>query len=411
MDKKYNRDQPRDSDSREENKGRFSDKTNQTQRDERPFDRPKKDSSNRQFEGNKERFGDRPRISTRGSSENFSRPRTESSRDDKPRFSRENSDPNRKDGPRYGDKSSYGDRSKYGDKPSYSDKSRFGDRPNYGDKPKFGDRPKFTENNNSEFKRNYREDEKFPTKDKYDRVFKEKAGLIYGIRPIMEALRQKKDMDTLYVQNGLTSDHVNELISRAKENLVSIKYVPAEKIEKFTRNNHQGVAAFISPVKILKTEDLLPELLQQEKFLLLILDRITDTRNFGAICRTAEAMGVAAIIIPDGGAAPVNEDAMRTSTGAILNLKICKSTNLCHTLDYLQENGVVVFAATEKAAQTLQDVEFQSFSAIVLGNEEQGIGKDILRRADHLVKIPMQGETGALNVSVAAGILMYEYFR
>lgn len=244
-----------------------------------------------------------------------------------------------------------------------------------------------------------------------ERIFKEKEGLVYGMRPLMEAIKNGADIDSIFVQQGLKGDLFTELMTLIKEKDLLVKRVPIEKLNRLTVQNHQGVAAFISPVKIYQTQELLPELLEQEQCTLLILDRISDVRNFGAICRTAEAMGVDAVIIPEGGSAPVNADALRTSTGSLLNIKICKEKNLAHTLDILQEHGVQIFCATEKAEENIFDVQFPAHCAIVMGNEETGISKEILHHADGSFKIPLKGNTSSLNVSVATGMALLELTR
>jgi 23S rRNA (guanosine2251-2'-O)-methyltransferase len=156
----------------------------------------------------------------------------------------------------------------------------------------------------------------------------------------------------------------------------------------------------------------LPRLFEEGKTpFLLILDRLTDVRNFGAICRTAECVGVHAVILPEKGAAPINSDAIKTSAGAIYNLKICKEKNLAHTVDFLQQSGVQVFSATEKANKLIYDVNFTEPCAVVMGNEETGISKEVLHHSDEKIKLPIEGKTQSLNVSVACGAILYEAVR
>jgi 23S rRNA (guanosine2251-2'-O)-methyltransferase len=157
---------------------------------------------------------------------------------------------------------------------------------------------------------------------------------------------------------------------------------------------------------------LLPQLFEEGKTpFLLMLDRLTDVRNFGAICRTAECVGVDAVIIPEKGASPINSDAIKTSAGAIYNIKICKEKNLAHTVDFLQQSGVTVFAATEKAQKHIYDVSFTEPCVLVMGNEETGISKEVLHHADEKIKLPIEGKTLSLNVSVACGAILYEAVR
>ena len=193
---------------------------------------------------------------------------------------------------------------------------------------------------------------------------------------------------------------------------IRANYVPIEKLNRFTRKNHQGIVAFIADIPFYKIEDIVPQLFEEGKTpFILILDRLTDVRNFGAICRTAECVGVDAIVIPDKGAAPINSDAIKTSAGAIYNIKICKEKNLAHSVDFLQQSGISVFASTEKAQKLIYETNFKEPCAIVMGNEETGISKEVMHHSDEKVKLPIVGKTQSLNVSVACGALLYEVVR
>ena len=239
-----------------------------------------------------------------------------------------------------------------------------------------------------------------------------KDDFIFGLRPVIEAIEAGKTIDKIFIQNGLQGDIIAELKKLLSKHGIRANYVPVEKLNRFTRKNHQGVVAFISDVAFYKVEDVVPQLFEEGKVpFLLILDRLTDVRNFGAICRTAECVGVEAVIIPDKGAAPINSDAMKTSAGAIYNIKICKEKNLAHTVDYLQQSGILVYASTEKAQKLLYEVDFREPCAIVMGNEETGISKEVLHHSDEKIKLPMQGKTQSLNVSVACGAVLYEAVR
>lgn len=239
-----------------------------------------------------------------------------------------------------------------------------------------------------------------------------KEDFIFGIRPVIEALESDKTIDKIFIQNGLQGNTIIELKKLLSKHGIRPNYVPIEKINRFTRKNHQGVVAFISDVMFHKIEDIVPILFEDGKVpFLLILDRLTDVRNFGAICRTAECVGVDAIIIPDKGSAPINSDAIKTSTGAIYNLKICKEKNLAHTIDFLQQSGVSIFASTEKAQKTIYEADFREPCAIVMGNEETGISKEVLHHSDEKIKLPILGKTQSLNVSVACGAVLYEVLR
>lgn len=235
---------------------------------------------------------------------------------------------------------------------------------------------------------------------------------IFGLRPVMEAIEAGKTIDKIFVQGGLQGDIYADLKKLLKKHNIRPNTVPIEKLNRFTRKNHQGVVAFISEIPFYKIEDLLPQIFEEGKVpFLLILDRLTDVRNFGAIARTAECVGIDAIVIPDKGAAPINSDAIKTSAGALYNVKICKENNLAHVVDFLQQSGVTVFAATEKAEKLIYDANFSEPCAIVMGNEETGISKEVMHHADEKIKLPITGKTQSLNVSVACGAILYEAVR
>lgn len=239
-----------------------------------------------------------------------------------------------------------------------------------------------------------------------------KDDFIFGLRPVIEAIEADKTIDKIFLQNGLQGEIYADLKKLLSKHGIRPNYVPVEKLNRFTRKNHQGVVAFISDVPFYKIEDVLPQLFEEGKTpFLLILDRLTDVRNFGAICRTAECVGVDAVIIPEKGASPINSDAIKTSAGAIYNIKICKEKNLAHVVDFLQQSGVSVFAATEKAQKLLYEVDFTEPCAIVMGNEETGISKEVLHHSDEKIKLPIEGKTQSLNVSVACGAVLYEAVR
>lgn len=239
-----------------------------------------------------------------------------------------------------------------------------------------------------------------------------KDDFIFGLRPVIEAIEAGKTIDKIFVQNALQGPIYAELKDILGKHKIRPNYVPIEKLNRITRKNHQGIVAFISDVPFHKIEDVLPQIFEEGRTpFLLILDRLTDVRNFGAICRTAECVGVDAVIIPEKGGAPINSDAIKTSAGAIYNIKICKENNLAHVVDYLQQSGVKIFAASEKAQKLLYDVDFTEPCAIVMGNEETGISKEVLHHSDEKVKLPIEGKTQSLNVSVACGAFLYEAMR
>jgi 23S rRNA (guanosine2251-2'-O)-methyltransferase len=237
--------------------------------------------------------------------------------------------------------------------------------------------------------------------------------LIFGIQPILEALRSEKNFDRIVIQREIAhNDQFNEILSLAKERDVVISKVPLERINRITRKNHQGIAAFISLVPYAQVEVVLPGIYEQgQEPLILVLDRITDVRNFGAICRSAEGAGVHAIVIPSKGAAQINSDALKTSSGALNYLPICREDDLVQTLLYLKQSGLAIIACTEKTTQNLYDTKFDQPVAILMGSEDDGISEHLLKLADQKVSIPMKGQVSSLNVSVATGVILYEVLR
>jgi 23S rRNA (guanosine2251-2'-O)-methyltransferase len=240
----------------------------------------------------------------------------------------------------------------------------------------------------------------------------EKTDMIYGTRAVMEAIHAGKQIEKIMIQSGLANDLIKELITTAKEKKVPYTFVPAEKLKRMSTKNHQGVICLISAVSYSKIDDIVDKAFSEgrEPFLL-ILDRVTDVRNFGAIARTAECAGIDAIVIGEKGSAPITSDAMKTSAGALNHLAICREKDLKHTLRYLRDSGIRVVACTEKTANKIYDVDLKGPVAIILGSEEDGVSDELIRAADELAMIPMMGKIGSLNVSVAAGVAAYEVVR
>jgi 23S rRNA (guanosine2251-2'-O)-methyltransferase len=241
---------------------------------------------------------------------------------------------------------------------------------------------------------------------------KENDSLIFGLRPIIEALRAGKEIERLFVQTGLKNELFGELMSLLKKHDVPFQYVPVEKLNRLTTKNHQGVAGYVSSITYQKIKDVLPIVFESGRTpLILILDRITDVRNFGAIARTAECTGVDAIIIPTKGAAQVNADAMKTSTGALHSIPVCREDNLTETISFLRESGLQVVACTEKTADMYYQQDYTLPVAIIMGSEENGVSAEYLKTADAHAKIPLLGQISSLNVSVATGVVLYEVVR
>lgn len=238
--------------------------------------------------------------------------------------------------------------------------------------------------------------------------------MIYGTRAVIEAIRAGKQIEKILVQTGLNNDLVRELASAAREKNLPITYVPLEKLNRLYSNakNHQGVICVLSAITYSSLNDLIDFAYSEgrEPFFI-ILDRVTDVRNFGAIARTAECAGVEGIIIGDKGNAPITSDAMKTSAGALNHLPVCRESDLKKTINFLRDNGVMIVACTEKAEKTIYDVKFDRPVALIMGSEEDGISDVLLKESDELVKIPIKGKIESLNVSVATGVAIYEVVR
>ncbi|ADY29955.1 MULTISPECIES: 23S rRNA (guanosine(2251)-2'-O)-methyltransferase RlmB [Cellulophaga] len=240
----------------------------------------------------------------------------------------------------------------------------------------------------------------------------EKTTQIYGIRAIIEAINANEALDKIFVQKGLKGDLFRELENLARKKGISISYVPVEKLNRLTKNNHQGVVANISPITFHNFEELVESVIQKKEApLFLLLDQLSDVRNFGAIIRTAECTGVDGIIIQKKGAAPVTADTIKTSAGAAFKVPIAKVNHIKDAVHYLQASGVKIIAASEKTENTIYDVSFKEASAIIMGSEDVGISPSILKAADHTAKLPLLGEIESLNVSVACGVFLYEAVR
>lgn len=240
----------------------------------------------------------------------------------------------------------------------------------------------------------------------------QKSDLVFGIHPILEGLQSDKTFDKILILNTLRTYQAKEIMTLAKEKGISINKVPQQKLDRVTRKNHQGVIGFIAPIEFQNIEDIIPTLYSEGKVpFLLILDRVSDVRNFGAIVRTAECAGVHAIIIPKKGAAQINGETIKTSTGAIFNLPICKVPGIESVLPFLKDSGIHLVACTEKTEVSYTEVDYTLPIGILMGNEESGIALSNIKVCDSKAKLPLIGKTESLNVSVAAGVLMYEVIR
>ena len=239
-----------------------------------------------------------------------------------------------------------------------------------------------------------------------------KSNMIYGIRTVIEALKSGQHLERVFIQKNLKGDLYKELMLELHQSITPISKVPSERINKFTKKNHQGVVALISPVQYHNLEHLIPELHEQGKNpLILLLDEITDIRNFGAIARTAECLGVHGMVIPSRGGAQINEDAVKTSAGAFNYLPVCREKNLLDAVRYLQESGINVISCSEKTDNTLNQINFTLPTAIIMGSEERGISDELIDLSNDVAKIEMAGQIESLNVGVAAGMALYEVQR
>tara|TARA_R110001592_G_scaffold63060_1_gene192990 strand:- start:1100 stop:1846 length:747 start_codon:yes stop_codon:yes gene_type:complete len=239
-----------------------------------------------------------------------------------------------------------------------------------------------------------------------------KEDFIYGSRAIIEAINAGKEIDKLLLQKDIKNELTTELLVAAKDYNIPVQKVPVEKLNRVTRKNHQGVIAFISSVEYASLDNIISEAYSKgEVPLLIVLDRITDVRNFGAIARTAECVGAHGIVIPSRGSAQIGSDAMKTSAGALNFIPVCRADNLKTTLREIRDNGITVLACTEKATDLVYQHDLTVPIALLMGSEEDGISPEYLKLADQLCKLPIKGNIESLNVSVATSVVLYEVVR
>lgn len=240
----------------------------------------------------------------------------------------------------------------------------------------------------------------------------EKDTQIFGIRAVIEAIQSGENIDKVFVQKGLKGEQSHELETVLRKQRLNVSYVPVEKLNKLTPKNHQGVVAQIAPISFYDLEELVLQVTESGQTpLFLLLDQLSDVRNFGAIIRTAECTGVHGIIIQKKGGAPVNGDTIKTSAGAVFKIPICKVDHIKDALFYMQASGIKVIAATEKTDDLIYDVSFKEPCAIIMGSEGKGINPSVLKLVDAKAKLPLLGDIGSLNVSVACGAFLYEAVR
>ncbi|MEY3237676.1 MAG: hypothetical protein RI883_1777 [Bacteroidota bacterium] len=241
---------------------------------------------------------------------------------------------------------------------------------------------------------------------------KSSEDLIFGVRSVIEAIKAEREINKIMIQKGMHKELFSELKDALAGKDFQLQFVPIEKLDALIDGNHQGVIAMVSPIEYKVIEPLVEEMMERgEKPFILVLDRITDVRNFGAIARSAECQGVHAILIPSKGSALVTPDAVKTSAGALNRIPVCKTTSLKDSLFYLQQLGMRIVACTEKTKIPLYEVNLRGSVAVILGSEEDGITSDLLNLADIKARIPMRGEIESMNVGVSAGIVLYEKTR
>jgi len=237
-----------------------------------------------------------------------------------------------------------------------------------------------------------------------------KKNIIYGLHPVMEAIKSGQTIDKIFVQKGLRGAQSAVLVDLLQQKNISYKTVPVEKLNRLTRENHQGVVAFISPVKFVPLEEILENTSFEQPVTFVLLDGITDPRNLGAIIRTAVAVDANGIIIPENNTAPVNEETVKTSAGGIFKIPVSKVKHLKDALFLLQSYDIKILSASEKARKTIYDEDLKSHVGIIMGSEGKGIQKSLLQMSQP-VKLPMSAKIDSLNVSVACGVILYEIVR
>ena len=235
---------------------------------------------------------------------------------------------------------------------------------------------------------------------------------IYGVRAVIEAIRSGKEITKILIQKGLEKDLLNELNEEIKGKNYQLQFVPYERLQRATTGNHQGVVAYISPVEYGNLEEVILKCFDEGKDpFILVLDRITDVRNFGGLARSAECFGADAIVIPGKDSVSITPDAIKTSAGALNSIPVCKVDQIADGVDIMQSLGLKVYSCTEKGMLKAEDVDFKVPCAIVLGSEKDGITPKVIKRSNAVFQIPMSGNIASLNVSVAAGIASYEVLR
>lgn len=239
-----------------------------------------------------------------------------------------------------------------------------------------------------------------------------KGNFIFGIHAVQEAVMAGRDLEKVLIQRGKGSDLLKNLLGVLSSMEVSVQQVPVEKLNRLTGKNHQGVIAFLSEISYADITTLLPSIYEKgEDPLILLLDGVSDVRNFGAIARSAECAGVHAIVVPASGSAAINADAVKTSAGALHRIPVCRHRDLLKVMKFLKESGLGLYAATEKAEESIYEIDMSGPAGLIMGSEDTGISARLLKIADAWVSIPMKGTIASLNVSVASGVILFEMLR
>jgi len=240
----------------------------------------------------------------------------------------------------------------------------------------------------------------------------DKSQYIYGVHAVLEAIDAGKDIDKILLSKTLSPDTAQEIVDRARQLRVPVQRVPVQKIDRITRRNHQGVLAMMAAVTYYRVEDLVPSLFDEgQNPFIVVLDGVTDVRNFGAVARTCECAGVSAIVIPDRESVSVNADAVKTSAGALNYLPVCREHNLVNAVKFLRDSGFKIVGTSDKSHMPYVSGDYTGPVAIILGAEDKGISPEIMKLCDTKVLIPEFGHINSLNVSVAGGIMIYEVVR
>ena len=232
---------------------------------------------------------------------------------------------------------------------------------------------------------------------------------IFGLRPVIEAIKAGKQIDRLLVKQGLQGALYHELMTEVSKHNIVYQIVPVERIELVTRKNHQGVLAWLSVIEYQKISGLLPMIFEKgEDPLIIALDGVSDVRNFGAVVRSADCLGAHAVMIPEKGSARITSDAVKTSAGALHTMPVCREKSIVRSVEYLKDSGLKVICAVEKSGLQAAEADLTGPSVLIMGSEDKGISRELTSLADYVISIPMAGKIGSLNVSVAAGIFLYE---